>query len=128
MPALRRTALARRIARNRLIGFDRDDRAFQAAGGIAAALTREDLVFRCDNDLVQLAALRAGVGVGGCQEGIARRSKDLVPILADAFGFSLEIWLATHRDRQPNRRVRLLYDKLAEGLADYVRSAGRRER
>ncbi len=69
---------------HRLIGFDRDDRAFRAAGGVAAALTREDCAFRCDNDLVQLAALRAGVGVGGCQEGVARRSKDLVPIVPDA--------------------------------------------
>lgn len=112
---------------HRLIGFDRDDSAFRSAGALTAALSREDLGFRCDNDLVQLAALRAGVGVGGCQDGVARRSKDLVPILPDAFGFSLDIWLAMHRDRKPNRRVRLLFDRLAEGLSDYVRSAGRRE-
>ena len=111
------------LAAHRLIGFDRDDRSFRAAGADAAQLSRDSFGFRCDSDLVQLAALRAGVGIGGCQENIARRSPELTRVLPDLFAFALEIWLVMHEDVKGTPRVRLLFDHLAAGLADYVRGA-----
>jgi DNA-binding transcriptional LysR family regulator len=102
-------------------GFDRDSRTFRSAGAIAKELTRADFGFRCDSDLAQLAALRAGVGIGGCQEAIARRSMDLIPILPGVFQMTLEIWLVMHRDLKSAPRVRLLFDWLAEGLSDHVK-------
>ena len=104
-----------------LIGFDRDNRTFRSAGALAQSLTREDFGFRCDSDIAQLAALRAGVGVGGCQDAIARRTPELVPVLPNAFQFTLEVWLVMHRDLKTAPRVRLLFDWLAEGLKDYVK-------
>ena len=114
------TSLAE-LAQHRLIGFDRDDRSFRAAGAEAAKLSRESFGFRCDSDLAQLAALRAGVGIGGCQEHIARRSPELMRVLPDLFSFALEIWLVMHEDVKGTPRVRLLFDHLAAGLAAYVR-------
>jgi DNA-binding transcriptional LysR family regulator len=81
-----------------------------------------------DSDTAQLAALRAGVGIGGCQEGVARRSNDLVPVLPGAFQMTLEIWLIMHRDRKSTPRVRLMFDWLAEGLSDYVKGRSGRLR
>jgi len=104
-----------------VIGFDRDSRSLRSAGAFARELERSDFGFRCDSDVAQLAALRAGVGIGGCQEGIARRSTDLVPILPDAFKIALEVWLVMHRDLKSTPRVRLMFDWLAEGLSDYVK-------
>jgi DNA-binding transcriptional LysR family regulator len=88
---------------------------------LAELLTREDFGFRCDSDVAQLAALRAGVGVGGCQDAIARRTPDLIPVLPNAVQFTLEVWLVMHRDLKTALRVRLLYDWLAIGLTDYVK-------
>ena len=104
-----------------MIGFDRDSRSFRSAGAFAGELKRSDLGFRCDSDVAQLAALRAGVGIGGCQEGIARRSKDLVPVLPEAFQIALEVWLVMHRDLKSTSRVKLMFDWLVEGLSDYVK-------
>ena len=109
------------LASHCVIGFDRDNRTFQSAGDFARGLTREDFSFRCDNDLAQLAALRAGVGVGGCQENIARRTPELVAILPNAIQYALEVWLVMHEDLKATRRLRLLFDHLAAGLTDYVR-------
>jgi DNA-binding transcriptional LysR family regulator len=75
---------------------------------------------RADNDLAQLAAIRAGFGIGGLQLGIARRDKALIQVLSSSFMFSLEMWLAMHRDQRTNRRVRLVFDALALSLAEYV--------
>jgi DNA-binding transcriptional LysR family regulator len=104
------------------IGFDRDDHSFRSVGGDALHVTRSMFGFRCDNDLAQLAALRAGVGIGGCQDNVAKKNPDLLPVLPD-LRFELEIWLAMHEDLRTTRRVRLLFDHLAEGLARYVAGA-----
>jgi DNA-binding transcriptional LysR family regulator len=109
------------LGRHRLIGFDRDDRAFRSAGALASLLSRESFGFRCDSDLAQLAALRGGVGIGGCQENIARRSPELTPVMPSEIAFTLEIWLVTHDDMKTTPRVRALFEHLAAGLTAYVR-------
>ena len=69
----------------------------------------------------QVAQVAIGVGVGGCQDAIARRMPELVHVLPNAFQFTLEVWLVMHRDLKTAPRVRLLFDWLAAGLSDYVK-------
>jgi DNA-binding transcriptional LysR family regulator len=109
------------IVAHRLIGFDRDDHSFRSVGPLPIAITRENFGFRCDSDLAQLAALRAGVGIGGCHANLAARTPELAPVLPKAIQFTLEVWLAMHEDLKSTLRVRLLFDHLAIGLAAYVR-------
>jgi DNA-binding transcriptional LysR family regulator len=112
------------LARHRLIGFDGDSTSFSAIGETGLGVTRDTFGFRTDSDPAQLAALRAGVGIAGCQHQIAARDKQLVPILPDKISFRLEIWLAMHEDLRATQRVRLMFDHLAKELASYVRPAG----
>src|SRR5262245_8678651 len=109
------------LANHCVIGFDRDNSAFRGLGGYAGTLTRESFGLRCDSDLAQLAALRAGVGIGGCQDNIARRTPELVVVMPSAFHYALEVWLVMHEDLKATRRVRLLFDHLAIGLTAYVK-------
>jgi len=109
------------FAAHRLIGFDRDAHGIRSAGGSAAQMRREQFGFRCDNAGVQIAALRAGVGIGGYHVLLARRDPDLLPVLEKTFKFKREMWLAMHRDLKATRRMRLLFDHLALGLAAYVK-------
>jgi DNA-binding transcriptional LysR family regulator len=108
------------LRRHRLIGFDRDDRTFRSLGSLAGQISRESFGFRCDSDLAQLAALRAGVGIGGCQVNIARRSPELTPVMPNEIAFTLEVWLVMHEDMKATPRVRSLFEHLAAKLTDYV--------
>ena len=108
------------LATHCVIGFDQDDRSFRSIGQDAGRFTRDQFGFRCDNDLAQLAALRAGVGIGGCQTKIAARMPELVRILPQDISFKLEMWLAMHEDLKGTRRVRLLFDYLRTGLTEYI--------
>jgi DNA-binding transcriptional LysR family regulator len=103
-----------------LIGFDRDDRSFRAVASQGPAVSRDDFSFRVDNDLAQLAALKAGLGIGACQVTIAAKTGVMVPILPEAINFKLDVWLAMHQDQRTVRPIRIVYDALAEGLAAYV--------
>jgi hypothetical protein len=49
------------------------------------------------------------------------RMPQLVRVLPKAVDFALEIWIAIHEDLKTTRRVRLLFDHLAIGLAAFVR-------
>jgi DNA-binding transcriptional LysR family regulator len=109
------------LLRHTMIGFDRDTASLRNVSGVMP-VTRELFALRSDSDHAQLAALRAGFGIAATHIGIAARDKNLVPVLADAVRFSLEMWLAMHEDIRMNRRVRLLFDHLAQELTGYVRS------
>jgi DNA-binding transcriptional LysR family regulator len=108
------------LAHHRLIGFDSDSTSFSAIGETGLGATRDTFGFRTDSDPAQLAALRAGIGIAGCQHQIAARDSQLVPILPEKICFRLEIWLAMHEDLRPTQRVRLLFDHLAKDLASHV--------
>lgn len=121
---LARAGTPRRIddlAAHTMIGFDQDDASFRRIGGaLARGLSRERFGYRCDSDLGQLAALRAGAGIGGAQVALAARTADLVPVLPDQVLFDMEVWLAMHEDLKASRRVRLLFDHLALELQGFL--------
>jgi DNA-binding transcriptional LysR family regulator len=108
------------LRQHRLIGFDRDDISFRSVGGSATILSRADFGFRCDNDVAQLAALRAGLGIGGCQVLLAQRAPPLVRLVPVAIALRLEVWLAMHERLASTRRVRAVYDHLAARLRLYL--------
>ena len=103
------------------IGFDRDLAAVRALRDRQLNFERESFAFRSDNDLAQLAAIRAGFGIGAAQIAIAARDPDLVPVLEGQFRYELEVWVAMHEDLKTSRRMRLMFDWLVEGLGQYVR-------
>ncbi len=108
------------LRQHALIGFDRDQAYARVLERMGLAFTRDTFAFRSDSDLAQLAALRAGLGIGVCQLGIGRRQKDLVPLLHSELSFPMGVWLVMHRDLRTSRRIRLTFDHLAVELAGYA--------
>ncbi|MFI4975169.1 MAG: LysR family transcriptional regulator [Caulobacterales bacterium] len=102
------------------VGFDRDTQTLRALKDLNLPLRREMFAFRSDSDLAQLAAVRAGFGIGACQVTIARRDPNLVPVLREVFDYDMEIWVAMHEDLKASRRMRLMFDALVAGLQAYV--------
>jgi DNA-binding transcriptional LysR family regulator len=108
------------IGRHAVIGFDKETPFIQALRRSGLPLTRDLFALRTDADLAQLAAIRAGFGIGVTQLGIGRRDGDLVALLPGALKFEIEMWLAVHKDLRGNKRMRLLFDHMAEGLGGYA--------
>jgi DNA-binding transcriptional LysR family regulator len=75
---------------------------------------------KADSDLAQLAAIRAGFGIGICQIGLARRDAALMRVLPDAFEMRLSTWVAMHENLRSTPRYRAVFDALAAGLQRYV--------
>ena len=104
-----------------VIGFDQGTPPLELLAGIdfPRPITRDVFSFRTDDDAAQVAAIRAGMGIGGVQHHLARRD-GLVPVLANAFSFQLECWIAMHENLKGSRRMRLMFDHLVAGFSTYL--------
>jgi DNA-binding transcriptional LysR family regulator len=111
------------LGQHALIGHDREQAYARLLERLGMKFSRDLFAFRSDSDLAQLAALRAGFGIGACQLGIARRDRNLVPVLHAQLVISMEVWLAMHRDLRGSRRIRLTFDHLAADLTRYAKSS-----
>jgi DNA-binding transcriptional LysR family regulator len=103
-----------------LVGFDRDDRSARRMITDGPALDRSRFAVRSDSHLAQMAAIRAGLGIGVMQRRLAARDPDLQPVLAASFDIKLEVWLAMHEDQRANRPVRTVFDGLGDALAGWI--------
>lgn len=108
------------LNRHPLIGFDREP-SIRRLDKLGLKLTRELFAFRCDSDVGQYAALRAGFGLGVCQLGLAKRDR-LVRVLSDSVSLELGVWMVMHQDLKSSRRMKLMFDHLAKYLAGYIAS------
>ena len=106
-----------------LIGFDRNFPEMINDLSVGRPITRDIFSLRTDNDVAQLAALRAGFGIGACQDQIGTRS-GLVPVMSDIFSFKLDIWICMHETLRGSPRMRLMFDHLAKELGAYAAEVG----
>lgn len=103
-----------------LIGFDRAPTASRGLK-LPMPLTRELFAYRCDSDLGQLAAIRAGFGIGVCQYGVAAMSHPpLVSILPQEVRFELDIWIVMHEALRKTARIRMMFDHLVTSFTQYA--------
>lgn len=110
------------LLRHSLIGFDREDARIRRMTADLGPFDRSIFAFRADSDLAQLAAIRAGFGLGVCQVGLARRDS-LVRVLPRLFSFKLDTWVAMHADLRDSPRCAVTFAALVEGLLLYTSSA-----
>jgi DNA-binding transcriptional LysR family regulator len=103
------------LAHHALIGYDRETPFIRSASKAWPRWRRESFAFRADSDLVQLALIRAGAGIGGCQVALARRDPRLVRVLPPVV-LRLETWVAMHGNLRTSRRHKVVFDALVACL------------
>ncbi len=101
-----------------LIGFDRIDVIVRGFRRIGVEVDRDFFTYRCDSQSAGWEMAKAGFGIGFGPVYLGRRD-GLVHILPDLRHETLElpIWLTAHRDLRHSRRIRFVYDFLAERLS-----------
>ena len=108
------------VAHHALIGFDQPTLFVRGAGKSLSGWRREAFAMRTDNNLAQLALIRAGAGIGVCQAAIARRDDALVRLFPRQFSLPLDTWITMHEDLRNSPRCRIAFDALVNGLRQYV--------
>ena len=105
------------LADHDLIGFDTETPAIRAFAEQFPTFNRTSFALRIDSDVAQLAAIRAGFGIGICQVPVAARSPGLVRVLAADFTVDLDVWIVIHEDLRTSPRCRMVFDALVEAFS-----------
>ena len=108
------------LPRFALVGPDRDTATLRAVSLGHTPLRRAMFSLRTDNQLAQLAAVRASMGIGICQLPLAAREPDLVPVLPALYSHTMDTWVAMHEDLRRVRRVGRVFRHLVQALEAYA--------
>lgn len=103
-----------------VIGFDQEN-AFIRSLAIKG-FERSAFAISSDSDLAQLALIRAGAGIGGCQVQLAKQNPRLHRVLPEGFAFKMDTWVTMHEDLRNSPRCRVTFDALVAGLQHYVQA------
>jgi DNA-binding transcriptional LysR family regulator len=100
------------------VGADRSGRflAYLRAHGLP--ITAAHLRLHTESSVTAWALVRHGMGIGVMMDDVARRTPDVVRVLDDVPAVRFPIWLVTHRELRTARRIRVVFDLLAEHFAE----------
>lgn len=104
------------LAGHLFVGPDRSRADFALVDRWSAVFSREQLALRTDSHPAQLAATRAGLGIGICQVPVGMRDPVLVRILPDFEVARLDTWIVTHENLARVARVRAVFDSLVDSF------------
>ncbi|TYC67285.1 LysR family transcriptional regulator [Stappia sp. BW2] len=98
------------------IGFDNNEELVGYLRAFGLKVTEANIRLGSPNGVVAWEFVRQGLGLAIMADEIAARFPEIVPAFADIEPISFPIWLVTHRELHTSRRIRVVFDHLAEGL------------
>ena len=106
-----------------LISFDTPERMIEHLQAFGITLGVENCRLVTDSGVAGWEMAMRGLGICPMMEYIARRFPNMELVLPDLPEIPVPIWLATHRELQTSRRIRLVFDFLADAFKADRRSA-----
>ena len=114
------------LAGHDFVGFADANRMVHTLAGLGIPITLERLKYRSDSGLVLWEMVRAGMGLGLMSADIALDTPDVELVLPGDEAFDYPVWLVTHRELHSARRIRVVFDHLAEAITAHLkRTEGR---
>ncbi|MEZ5911667.1 MAG: LysR family transcriptional regulator [Paracoccaceae bacterium] len=106
------------LARHEFISFGDTQRMLDFFQPLGLPVAAENFRIGSDNGIVAWELARNGFGISPMWDELARLSPEMEPVLPDMVPVTFPIWLTTHRELHTSRRIRLVFDMLAEFLAE----------
>ena len=99
------------------IGFDRSDRLLTRLKQMGLPLEKDNFRLTSENGAVAWEMVKHGLGIGLMAEDVANQTPGVECVLPDLDPIPVPVWLVTHRELHTSRRIRLVFDVLAESLS-----------
>lgn len=99
------------------VAFDETDVFMKGLNAMGLALGPHNFPWVCANQQVQWALITQGSGIGVMMERIGDADDRVVRVLPELLRFPVAMWLTSHREVRTSRRVRVVFDILAERLS-----------
>ena len=99
------------------INIDGNGTMVKVLNGMGFNLTDRNFPIFTENYLVMWELVKQGLGIGILDGNIGDADPGVVRVLPDMEPLIFPIWLVAHRELNTSRRIRIVFDLLAEGLA-----------
>lgn len=99
------------------IGFETPERLLPILNPLGLSLTRHNFKLITESGTLILELARQGFGITIVTEEVAALAPNLEIVLPSLDPFPIPIWLVTHRELHTSRRIRLVFDLLAESFS-----------
>ena len=100
------------------IGADRTGRYLEYLVHHGLPLSATQFRVLSENSVTAWMLVQQGLGIGVMMDDIARRTPGVVRVLDEVAAVRFPVWLVTHRELRTARRIRLVFDELAEALTN----------
>jgi len=105
--------------RAQLIGWDETERFIQALRAVGYPFTLASVVIKTEDHLVQWELTKRSMGLCVMMEEVGDHERRVRRALPEgAPPVTLPIWLVSHRELRTNRRIRVVFEALAEALGE----------
>lgn len=105
------------LSRADFFGFDRTEVMIKGLRSLGLNLTPKNFPIVTDNHLVQWEMAKLGIGICIVMDQVGDAEPRVRRVLPDLPPLPVPVWLATHRELRTSRRIRVVFDLLAEGLS-----------
>ena len=99
------------------VGIDRNGQYLQYLRQHGLPVSEQNFRCYCEHTVAHWALVRQGMGIGAMMDEIARETPGIVRVLDDVAPVRFPVWLVSHRELRTSRRIRVVFEALAEGLA-----------
>lgn len=106
------------LADHAFIGFGDNDLMIERLNAFGLSLTRENFRLGSESGVVAWEMARHGLGIIVMSDEVAADTPGMERVMPDMDPFVFPIWLTTHRELHTSRRIRLVFDLLAEFLTE----------
>ena len=99
------------------VGSDRNGRYLSYLRAHSLPVSEANFSCYADHTMAHWSLVREGMGIGAMMDSIAEGTPGIVRVLDDVPAICFPIWLVSHRELRTSRRIRVVFEALAQGLA-----------
>jgi len=99
------------------IGFEQSDLFLQHLTGLGLSVTKDNFKLAANSGVVSWELVKQGLGIGVMIEELAAITPEVERLFPELGPLPIPVWLTTHRELHTSRRIRLVYDFLADALS-----------
>jgi DNA-binding transcriptional LysR family regulator len=98
------------------VGFEQSDRLIPRLSAMGLPLTKDNIIVTSECAAVTWEMVKQGLGIGAMVKYVADRTPGIERVFPEIAPIPVPVWLVTHRELHTSRRIRLVFDVLAEAL------------
>jgi len=99
------------------IGYESPERMISVLNPLGLSLTKSNFKLTSTSGLVIMELLKQGLGITVMPKEFSALASGIERVLPQCVAIPVSTWLVTHRELHTSRRIRLVFDVLAEALS-----------